>query len=162
MAPNLAALSVAELLALHSGVAAQLRLRGIARTSNNPTGDLAEYLFCAAFGWARTANSMKAIDAVCPAGLRYQIKGRRLTPTAKSRQLGAIRNIDGGHFDFLAGVLFDEGYKVHRAALIPAEVVCTGARYVAATNSSKFMLRDGVWDKPGVRDVTAELRAVMP
>ncbi len=43
---DLANLSSIELLALHARIAEELRNRAIARTSNNPTGDLAEYLFC--------------------------------------------------------------------------------------------------------------------
>ncbi len=42
-----------ELLLLHSKVADELRDRRITRSSNNPTGDLAEYLFCKAFGWTQ-------------------------------------------------------------------------------------------------------------
>ncbi len=36
------------------------------------------------------------------------------------------------------------------------------ATYVAHTNSSKFMLRDEVWNEPDVEDVTAEIQAAMP
>ena len=46
-------LSSRELLALHANVADELRARGISRSANNPTGDLAEYLFCKAFNWVR-------------------------------------------------------------------------------------------------------------
>jgi hypothetical protein len=38
-----------------------VRTRGILRSSNNPTADLAEYLFCRAFNW-KTAN--RATDRV--------------------------------------------------------------------------------------------------
>jgi hypothetical protein len=34
------------------------------------------------------------------------------------------------------------------------------AKFVKRTNSHRFLLRDGVWDAPGVRDVTAALREV--
>jgi hypothetical protein len=45
---DLSHLSPAELLALHTRIADQLRARGITRSSNNPTGDLAEYRISAA------------------------------------------------------------------------------------------------------------------
>jgi hypothetical protein len=157
---DLSHLAPLQLLALHASVSDELRARGITRSSNNPVGDLAEYIYCKAFGWKQAGNSKANIDAVGPDGLRYQIKGRRITRYNKSRQLSAIRDFDGGHFDFLAGILFAEDYSVFRAALIPRDIVKTRADYVEHTNSHKFMLRDDVWDAPGVRDVTAELRAV--
>jgi hypothetical protein len=153
-------LSSKELLTLHAKIANELRERGITRTANNPTGDLAEYLFCTAFGWARAGNSHPNVDAIGLDGLRFQIKARRMTKN-RSRQLGAIRSLDGEHFDFLAGVLFDETYGVLRAALIPHATVKLRATYVAHTNSHKFMLHDDVWLAEDVRDVTPELAAIM-
>jgi hypothetical protein len=156
---DLTQLSVAQLLLLHCRIAEELRTRGITRTANNPTGDLAEYLFCKAFNWQQAGNSKAGFDAVCPAGVRYQIKGRRITRHNGSRQLSAIRDLKGGHFEFLAGVLFYEDYTVLRAAIIPPDVVTTRSKYVEHTNSHKFLLRDDVWNAPRARDVTAELRA---
>jgi len=150
-----------QLLLLHSKVADELRERGITRSSNNPTGDLAEYLFCKAFGWDQAANSEANVDAVDENGIRYQIKGRRTTRHNKSRQLSAIRDMAGSHFDFLAGVLFNEDYTVLRAALIPHAMALAKATYVAHTNSHRFLLRDDIWNAPDVRDVTVELRAVV-
>lgn len=157
---DLSELSPAALLALHAQVDDELRTRGITRSSNNPTGDLAEYLFCKAFGWTQSGNSKANIDAVAADGTRCQIKGRRITRYNNSRQLSAIRDLRGSHFDLLAGVLFGEDYAVMRAALIPHAVVLEKATFVERTNSHRFLLRDDVWNAPGVRDVTAELRAV--
>lgn len=156
-------LSVAslELLSLHALIADELRNRGITRTSNNPTGDLAEYLFCKAFSWKQDGNSNANVDAKDDDGIRYQIKGRRITRHNKSRQLSAIRDFDGEHFDFLAGVIFSEDYKVMRAAIIPRIIVLNRAVYVQRTNSHKFLLRDDVWEDPEVRDATEVLQAVM-
>lgn len=158
--PDTLDLSVPELLRLHVQVSEELRTRGIIRSANNPTGDLAETLFCRAFGWTQVANSMQGYDATGPDGLRYQIKGRRVHRRNKSRQLSAIRDLLGGHFDVLAGVLFDDFYAVQRAILIPPDLVAVRSTFVAHTNSHKFMLRDDVWDLSGVTDVTRELQAV--
>jgi hypothetical protein len=155
-------LSVAELLVLHAQVGEELRDRGVVRSANNPTGDLAEYLFCRAFGWKQASNSERGYDATGPDGTRYQIKGRRIHRRNKSRQLSAIRDIGGGHFDVLAGVLFDHDFNVMKAALIPIALVIERSTYIAHTNSNKFMLRDDVWTAPGVRDVMAEIAAAMP
>jgi hypothetical protein len=160
MSPDLTGLTPPQLLVLHSEVAEELRRRGVTRSSNNPTGDLAEYLFCKAFGWTQAGNSHANVDAVALDGTRYQIKGRRLTRYNKSRQLSAIRDMQGGHFDFLAGVLFSEDYSVQRAALIPYAVAMNRATFIEHTNSHKFMLRDDVWKADGVRDVTQQLRVV--
>jgi hypothetical protein len=157
---DLATLKPSESLALHAQVADELRARGVTRSSNNPIGDLAEYLCCKAFGWAQAGNSNRSVDAVDSQGIRYQIKGRRITRYNNSRQLSAIRNLNGAHFDFLVGVLFNEDYTVLRAALIPYAVALDRASFVEYTNSHKFILRDDVWGASGVRDVTSELRTV--
>jgi hypothetical protein len=83
-----------------------------------------------------------------------------MTRHNKSRQLSAIRNLDGSHFDVLAGILFNENYSVLRAALIPRSVVVDRANFVKHTNSHKFLLRDDVWKINGVKDVTDILNAV--
>jgi hypothetical protein len=147
-----------QLLALHAKLGDELRSRGITRSANNPTGDLAEYLFCKAFGWKQAGKSHANVDAVGSDGVRYQIKGRRITRYNNSRQLSAIRDLGAGHFDFLAGVLFSEDYAVMRAALIPHAVAIARATFVERTNSHRFLLRDDIWNAPGVRDVTSELR----
>ncbi|SRR6266404_1288827 len=157
---NLSDLSPPELLGLHAEVADELRTRGIIRSANSPTGDLAEYLFCKAFGWKQEGNSRANIDAFSPDGIRYQIKARRITRYNSSRQLSAIRDLGAAHFDFLAGVLFNEDYSVMRAALIPHAVVVERASFVERTNSHRFLLCDEIWNACGVRDVTAELQAV--
>lgn len=158
---DLTGLTPPQLLVLHSEIGDELRRRGITRSSNNPTGDLAEYLFCKAFGWKQADNSQANVDALSPDGRRYQIKGRRITRFNKSRQLSAIRDMVGSHFDYLAGVLFSEDYTVLRAALIPHGVALERATFVERTNSHRFLLRDDIWNAPDVRDVTRELREVV-
>jgi hypothetical protein len=101
-------LSAAELLELHARLGEELRARGIVRTGNSPVGDLAEALFCRAFGWRQAGNSHRSIDAIADDGSRIQIKGRRITRHNASRQLSAIRDFGGAHFDVLAAVLFRE------------------------------------------------------
>jgi hypothetical protein len=154
-------MSVAELLALHAQIGEELRKRGVVRSANNPTGDLAEHLFCVAFGWQQAPNSERGYDATGSDGTRYQIKGRRIHRRNKSRQLSAIRDLAGGHFDILAAVLFDDDYNVTRAALIPRTIVETRSTYIAHTNSNKFMLLDQIWLLDNVEDVTDEIRAVV-
>lgn len=160
--PDLTLMTAAQLLALHAQIGEELRERGVVRSANNPTGDLAEYLFCAAFGWQQAPNSERGFDATGPDGVRYQIKGRRVHRRNPSRQVSAIRDLAGAQFDVLAGVIFDDDFRVVRAALVPREVVAEQSTYVAYTNSHRFHLRDEIWNIPGVRDVTAEIDAAMP
>ena len=73
-------------------------------------------------------------------GVRYQIKGRQVTQRNSSRQLGGLRDLAGRLFDVLAGVIFDDDFRVVRAALIPHDVVEERSTYSAHTNSHKFFL----------------------
>jgi predicted RNase H-like HicB family nuclease len=149
--------AVSDLLSLHVSILEELRGRGVTRSANNVTGELAEYLFCRAFGWDPAHKSHKGFDARDRDGRRYEIKGRRLDGRNQSRQLSAIRSLD--RFDFLASALFDDRYRVVRAALIPSAVVADRSTYVEHTNSYKFMLQDNVWNAPDVRDVTTDLKS---
>src|SRR4030081_3186019 len=71
-----------------------LRVRNLVRTANTPVGDYAERICCDRFGLERKGFSEKSVDAVDAKGIRYQVKGRRLTPENRSRQLGAIRDVE--------------------------------------------------------------------
>ena len=149
--------SIRSLLHLHADIMEELRCRGVVQSANNPTGDLAEFLFCRAFSWQQAPNSEKGFDAQDEHGKRYQIKSRRLHRRNTSRQLSAIRDLEA--FDILAAILFGDRYRVSRAALIPDEIVRERCKFVQRTNSYRFMLTDELWDDGRVRDVTAKLRA---
>lgn len=153
--------SVPELLSGYGVILDELKRREIVRSANSPLSDYAELLFCNAFGWTRENNSAAGHDATDDQGLRYQIKGRRLTRSNASRQMSAIRKLDEGPFDFLAGLLVDENFLVLRAAIIPIDVIRAKSSHVGHTNSWRFLLRDDVWSIAGVRDVTAELRTAV-
>ena len=153
-------LTAHELLALHAKVSEELRERSVVRSSNNPVGDYAEYLFCKAYGWKQENNSASSFDAVDrKTNMKYQIKSRKLTDQNKSRQMSALRNLDTQGFNYLAGVLFDKNYNVYRAALIPHQIVFQFSNYVTYTNSWRFILHDSVWNEEGVADVTDQLRS---
>jgi hypothetical protein len=167
---DLSKLSDWELLERHTKLEVELKgellRREILRTSNNPTGDIAEHLFCIACKWKRANNSRAGFDAIGKKGVRYQIKSRRIVrDSSNSRQLSAIRGLKGPkHFDFLAGVLFNGDYSVKRAVLIPHAVVLKLATPDEHVNGHRFLLRDDVWNDKwkaeGVRDVTAKLQSV--
>ncbi|MGY2811975.1 hypothetical protein [Bradyrhizobium sp. USDA 4506] len=155
---NIASAPTSALLELHGDILVELRRRAIVRSANNPTGDYGELLFSRAFGWTLNGNSSADADAIDTEGLRYQIKCRRLATLRGSRQLGFIRRLPQRPFDHLAAVLLDNRFRALRAAIIPYEVVQLRAAYVDSIKAWKFMLRDSVWEQPGVADVTAELQ----
>lgn len=150
--------TISELLSLHGAVLDELKSRGIVRSKNNPTGDYAEWLVSARLGLALETNSAKGFDATDSQGLRYQIKGRRVTPDNPSTQLGVIRNLDSHDFDFLIAVVFDRDWTVLRAAKIPHSVVSTLATFRPHVNGHVMHLRPTVLDVHGVEDISAVLR----
>lgn len=71
-------MSTAEPLESHAQIGEELRTRGVVRSANKPTGDLAEHLFCKAFEWCQAQNSERGHDADSADGTRYPIKGGRV------------------------------------------------------------------------------------
>ncbi|MCP5224044.1 MAG: hypothetical protein H6946_02725 [Thauera sp.] len=153
-------LSVRELFASFVALLGELRRRGVVRSTNNPVADFSELLFEKALLLQLAPKSTKGYDATDAHGRKYEIKGRRLTAHNGSRQLSALRGLDQQHFTYLAGVLFREDFSVLRACLVPHEQVLAQSTYRKHTNSWIFQLRDGVWDLPGVMDVTPQLQEV--
>lgn len=154
----LAEVPTRELLGRYSAILDELRSRGVVRTGNAPLGDYAEHLFAAAFGWRLANNSASGHDAVDAAGLRFQIKARRMRSGGPGeRQLGILRRLPELHFDYLAAALFSNDFSIFRAALIPHSIVLQRSTHIAHVNGWRFILDDGVWNLPGVRDVTSSL-----
>lgn len=150
--------STRELFTLFGAALAELKNRGVTRSTNNPIADYAELLFEKALRLERAPRSTKGYDAFDRAGRKYEVKGRRMTTHNSSRQLSALRGLNQKHSDFLGGVLFNEDFSVFRACLVPHKQVLRHSTFVHQTNSWKFFLVDTVWDLPGVVDVTAKLR----
>lgn len=159
-ATKIQTLSTRELLASYVAVLAELRNRGVVRSTNNPVADVSELLFEKALKLRLAPKSTKGYDAVDEQGRKYEIKGRRLTAHNGSRQLSALRDLNQQPFTFLAGVLFLEDFSVSRACLVPYKQVIKHSTYRKHTNSWIFHLRDSVWGLPGVIDVTPRLRKV--
>lgn len=92
-------------------------------------------------------------------GLRYQIKGRRITVANSSTQIGVIRDIVGVNFDFLIAVVFDEDWTVHRAVKIPHGAVSSVACFRKHVNGHVMHLRSSILFHEFVEDITLPLRA---
>lgn len=156
----LKAKSVRDLFNLYVDVMRELRERSIIQSTNNPIGDYGELLFARALNLSRTAKSTKGHDAVSVDGTKYEVKARRITPSNGSRQLSALRKFEERHFDYLAGVLFNEDFSVWKGCLIPYDVVRENSVKREHTNAWIFQLTDDVWSKQGVRDFTEQLLTV--
>ena len=81
-----------------------------------------------------------------------------MTTSNPSRELSAIRDIEGEHFKFLIAVVYNKDFDVILALKIPRSVVVAKSRYVKSTNSYKLMAEDRPKDEPGVEDIASLLR----
>lgn len=156
--PSLKDFSPKELLQLTGKILDELATRKIVRTNNNPVSDYTEWLVSQRLGLTLRENSEKGFDALETLGVKYEIKARRVTPANKSRQLSAIRDIEGRHFTFLIAVVYNKDFDVILALKIPYAVVLAKSTYVEATNSHKLMAEDSLRDVPGVEDIAHLLR----
>jgi len=150
---DLRELSVKELLQLHSSIINELKRRKIVRTKNNPVGDYTEWLVAKGIGLELAGNSSTGYDGIDSEGVKFQIKGRRVTPDNKSRQLSAIRKLDEKTFDQLAAVIFDENYEIIDAVLIPHEVIGEYAKYRSHVNAHILLLKGPILNDPRVREI---------
>jgi hypothetical protein len=156
--PALKDFSPKELLQLTGKIVDELSARQIVRTSNNPISDYTEWLVSQRLGLTLCGNSEKGFDSMCKSGVRYEIKARRVTPVNKSRQLSAIRDINGEHFNFLIAVVYNKDFDVILALKIPRSVVVVRSNYVKSTNSFKLIAEDSLKNEPGVEDIAHLLR----
>ena len=160
--PDLIGLSSRELLALYPDVLDELHRRGLIRSKNNPVADYAEHLAAKAFDLKLANKSNTGYDGIGPDGLRYEVKARRITADNPSRMLSAIRGLDKRHFDVLLGIVFNRDFGVLRACTIPVAVVEELATYRKHTNAWVLHLRDKIWERNDVRDVTDQIKQVEP
>jgi hypothetical protein len=154
-------LKTSELLGNFGRILEELRRRGICRSENIPTGDLAEYLSCKALGLTLADNSTKGYDAIDPEGKKYQIKGRRITSRNKSRQLSAIREIEDGHFDYILAVFFDAEFGIHFAYRFTASACKTHAKFISRTNSYKLFANESIIQDCETKDYTDLFRKTL-
>ena len=132
---QLSELTPVELLRQYTAIIDELKSRGIVRTNNAPLGDFTEWLISKMMDLQLAPNSRSGYDAISEAGVRFQIKARRITPNSKSRQMSAIRNYDKEDFDCLIAVIFNQNFDIVEAYLIPYDVVGKYGRFQGHTNA---------------------------
>lgn len=151
---ELQSISITELLQLHSKILRELRTRGVVRSSNNPLGDYTEWLVANRLSLSLLQNSTSGYDAACKDGIRYQIKGRRITPENSSTQLSTIRNLSDGDFDFLVALIFNEDFQILHAVKIPHQAVIDHAKYVSHVNGHNLHIRPSLLEDKRVIDLS--------
>jgi hypothetical protein len=142
---DLGAMATGELLGLSRAILAELRRRGVIRTGNAPAGDYAELLVRVATGGELAPNSQRSWDVLTPEGERLQVKARVVTnpKTPGERQLSVFRSWD---FDAAVIVLFDDGFRVWRAARLPVETLREHGRFVEHVRGHRIIARDALLD----------------
>lgn len=153
---GLAGLSDAALVALWAETMKELRDRGLVRSSNNPVADIAESLAAKTLNLMLAGQSQAGYDAVDEAGVRYQIKARRLTSHNNSRQLSVLRNLDLLPFDVLLALIFDESLTLQEMWKIPHGVIHKYARWSAHTNAHILHVQGALLLDPEVERVPLE------
>jgi hypothetical protein len=137
----------------------ELRSRKVIRSSNNPVADYTELLVSSVLGLSLLGRSAAGYDATDVSGVRYQIKGRRITTHNKSTRLSAIRNLDSRPFDILAAVIYTSNFEIDYAALIPIEMIAELSGFSKHINGSFFHFRRSVLNDPRVTNITSKLVA---
>ncbi len=149
-------LTVAELLTSYRNVLASLRARGLVRTNNAPTGDLAEYCAAVVYDGLLAPNSEKSHDLVAEDGRRIQVKVRLIRPgTSKAAVFSPIRS-----FDFHAALFLlidDEAGEVEIARELSAAEVREHGRHREHTNGVVLRIGQARSLKVGT-DLTEQFR----
>lgn len=156
---DLSKLSEKDLLRLQSSVIHELLHRGVVRTQNNPLGDYTEWLVSKALDLKLQSNSKAGYDGIDSDGVRYQIKGRRVTQKNNSRQLSAIRKYEEKDFDVLVAVIYDQHFNVIEALYFPHEVVADYATYRSHVNAHILTLKGAILHDPRVTSLMSKLNS---
>lgn len=147
------------LLLQYVAIMDELKERKIIRSNNNITGDYAEWVVKKALDLPELpSQSTKGYDAEDLKGIKYQIKGRRITTKNSSRQLGAFRDIEEKNFDFLIGVIFDEDYNFSEAYKIPHSIIKKYSKHNKHVNGHIMHLKGPILSEIGVERIDEQIR----
>lgn len=158
-AMKLEELTTLELLALSRASLRELKRRGVIRSGNAPAGDYAELLVQRATDGELANASQKSWDILTTEGDRLQVKARIITDPGNNseRQLSTIRSWD---FDAAVIVLFDDNFRVWRAARVPVTVMKEAAYYSQHVRGYTIYAKEELLIHLEVEDWTDRLRSV--
>lgn len=147
----LAAHSTPALLSQYAEILAELRARGVVRTSNAPLGDYAEYVALRAYGGTLAPNSAKSYDLLTIDERRVQVKARTVSlTTSPSAVFSVFRSFD---FDVATLIVLDaRTYGLQWAREMSPEDVRGASRWSPHVNGHLLQVRRA--EKLGT-DVTA-------
>lgn len=114
--------SVHDLWGQRRDALAELKSRGVLRSTGGPVGDYGEYLVATAFGLERASYPNPRWDAKAADGTRYSVKARRWSRTQRPTRV-RLGTCDHASFDRLVLVLFDDRMAVLNAVDLPAASV---------------------------------------
>ena len=89
-------------------------------TSDSFTGEIGEYIACTHFKLEKSRRSTQAIDGICSAGLKYQVKAKIVSGRSSTV---CCTNLKPHLFDYLVVVYFDASYSPLQIIRIPTAFV---------------------------------------
>lgn len=117
-----------DLLSQYAQILAELRARGVVRTSNAPLGDYAEHMALSVYGGALAPNSAKSYDLTDADGRTIQVKARTVSAsTSPSAVFSVFRSFDFSVATLL--VLDSRTYAVKSAHEMDPEQVRAASRW---------------------------------
>jgi hypothetical protein len=128
------------LLRQYAEILAELRARGVVRTSNAPLGDYAEHIALQVYGGTLAPNSAKSYDLVATDGRRIQVKARTVSATTSpSAVFSVFRSFD---FDAATLIVLDaRTYDLRWARELSPEDVRETSRWSAHVNGHLLLVR---------------------
>ena len=156
---KLASMTDRELLELSTACVEELRERGVVRTGNAPLDDYAEWLAAKAFSGELAPNAERSFDLTTGAGVRVQVKSRRVSNPPRPGQLQTSTFRSWGFDQALLMLVDERTYEVRRASLIPQPVVEELSRYVAHVNGSNAYMTEDLMGHAEAVDMTGLLQA---
>lgn len=145
--------SISELLKFYTEIIEELINRRVLRTRNNPVADYTEWLVSSKLQFKLENNSKSGYDATDIKGIKYQIKGRRITPTNKSKQLGVIRKLESKKFDYLIGLVFDKDFSLIEGYKIPHQTIKKYAKFSKHQNGHILHLKGEILRDPKTENI---------
>ncbi|WP_300268152.1 hypothetical protein [Microbacterium sp.] len=136
----LAAEPTPALLRQYAEILAELRERGVVRTSNAPLGDYAEHIALQVYGGTLAPNSAKSYDLVASDGQHVQVKARTVSPTTSpSAVFSVFRSFE---FDTAALIVLDaRTYDLKWARELSPDDVREASRWSSHVNGHLLQIR---------------------
>jgi hypothetical protein len=101
--------STPELLGDFAAIMAELTVRDVIRTNNNPIGDIAEAVVADHYGGERGSFSQRGWDVKAADGELIQVKSLRAMPR---KQRTALSPISDNNYDSVVVLIFNEAFQV--------------------------------------------------